>query len=386
VIRLGLLLGSGVVAALGIGLVVHQDAGVNRVALDSLPRGVTVVEARAAEYRAIRRYVGTIQPWIEAHVGPQLISAYVDSVRVRPGDLVEKGQIIATLDCRDAAASSQAVAMQARALEVERRALAHESARVAELKEGGFASANEIEKRQAETTSKGAQLLETQARMQRATLEVDDCILRAPFTGEIADREVDPGAFVRPGSAVATLVDRTTVRIVADVPEDDFGVVGKGTDVRLHALATNRKLTAKVARISPSADRATRTLHLEIDVPDEARSLPTGTTAELVVEVGTARPAAEIPLAAAAIRGSKATVFVVEGAVAHRRIYDVLGERAGAIYLSPLLGAGSRVVTEGRGALEDGDRVVAAVEPSAPPLARARPTTIFSVATTGAAP
>ena len=384
-IRLGLLLGSGALAALGIGLVVHQGAGVNHVALDSLPRGVTVVEAQAAEYRAIRRYVGTIQPWIEAHVGPQLISAYVDSVRVRPGDLVEKGQVIATLDCRNAAASSEAVAMQARALEVERQALAHESARVAELKQGGFASANEIEKRQAETTSKGAQLLETQARMRRATLEVNDCILRAPFTGEITDREVDPGAFVRPGSAVATLVDRTTVRIVADVPEDDFRVLGKGTEVRVKALATNRELTAKVARVSPSADSATRTIHLEIDVHDEARSLPTGTTAELVVDIGSARTATEIPLAAADIRGNKATVFVVEGAFAHKRVFELLGERAGAIYLSPSLVAGSRVVTEGRGSLEDGDRVAAAVEPSALPLARAGLTAAFSVATPGAA-
>jgi multidrug efflux pump subunit AcrA (membrane-fusion protein) len=184
---------------------------------------------------------------------------------------------------------------------------------------------------------------------------------------------------------VATLVDRTTVRIVADVPEDDFGVLGKGTEVRVKALATNRELTAKVARVSPSADSATRTIHLEIDVHDEARSLPTGTTAELVVDIGSARTATEIPLAAADIRGNKATVFVVEAAFAHKRVFELLGERAGAIYLSPSLVAGSRVVTEGRGSLEDGDRVAAAVEPSALPLARAGLTAAFSVATPGAA-
>ena len=81
-------------------------------------------------------------------------SAYVDTVLVRPGDVVKRGQVLATLDCRNASASSKAVAMQARALEAEQEAIAHESARVAELNEGGFASPNEIEKHAAESASK----------------------------------------------------------------------------------------------------------------------------------------------------------------------------------------------------------------------------------------
>ena len=110
--------------------------------------------------------------------------------------------------------------------------------------------------------------METQAKMQRATLEVSDCVLRAPFAGEIAARSVDPGAFVHPGTAVATLVDRTTVRVIGEVPEGDFEVVAVGTPVQVRALATNRDLRAKIARRSPAADLSTRTVHLEIDIPD----------------------------------------------------------------------------------------------------------------------
>lgn len=363
--RYGIALGTAVIVASAIALTVHQSSRVNRVALESQPQGVTVVEARGASYRSTRRYVGTIEPWVEARVGPQLIAGYVDSVLVRPGDLVQRGQVIATLDCRNAAASSKAVAMQARALEVERAALAHESARVAELKEGGFASANEIEKRDAETTSKGAQLMETQARMQRASLEVSDCILRAPFTGEISDRLVDPGAFVRPGSPVVTLVDRTIVRVTAEIPEDDFAVVARGTAVGIHALATDQRMTASVARRSPGADLGTRTVHVEIDLADANRGLPIGTTAELTVDVGKAQPATEIPLAAAAVRGDRATVFVLQGQTsqtAQKKVFAILGERAGMLYLDPTLPSGSRVVTEGRSFLKDGDQVKALLD------------------------
>jgi len=291
------------VITLGLVLVSRASSHVNQVALDSQAKGVTVVEARSARYRASRRYVGTIQPWIEARIGPQLVSAYVDTVLVRPGDLVKRGQVIATLDCRNASASSRAVAMQARAIQSEQEALAHEAARIAELQAGGFASPNEIERRAADSASKEAELMGTQARLQRAALEVSDCVLRAPFAGEISARAADPGAFVHPGTPVATLVDRTTVRITAEVPEGDFEVVAVGTPVQIRALATSRELRASVARRSPAADPSTRTVHLEIDVPDPHRTLPVGTTAEITMDVGEPVAATEIPLIAASVRG-----------------------------------------------------------------------------------
>lgn len=352
---------AGVVTS-GTLLVSRASSRVNKVALAGQPKGVTVVEARAAQYRPSRRYVGTVLPWIEARIGPQLVSAYVDTVLVRPGEAVRRGQVIATLDCRSASASSKAVSMQARAIQAEQEAVAHEAARVGELKEGGFASPNEIEKSAAASARKQAEVLETQAKIQRATLEVGDCVLRAPFAGEIAARSIDPGAFVHPGTAIAMLVDRTTVRVVAEVPEGDFGVVGAGTPVQIHVLATNRDLRAKIARRSPAADLATRTIHLEIDVPDPDRSLPVGTTAELAIDVGDPSPATEIPLIAAAVRGDKATVFVIVGQTARKGVYTVKGERGGALFVEPLLKAGAHVVTEGRALLKDGDGIEAKLE------------------------
>jgi RND family efflux transporter MFP subunit len=395
--RAGIAIATLSILVLGGVLIERASSHVNRLALDSHPKGVTVVAARATRYRPSRRYVGTIEPWIEARIGPQLISAYVDTVLVRPGDRVTHGQVVATLDCRNASASSKAVAMQARAIQSEQEALAHEAARVAELREGGFASANEIENRAAQSASKGAQLMETEARIQRAALEVDDCVLRAPFTGEIAARMVDPGAFVHPGTTVAIVIDRRTVRVTAEVPEGDFAAVGRGTAVRVHALATGRDVAASIARRSPEADLSTRTVHIEIDVPDADCALPVGTTAEMAIDAGEARPAAELPLSAAAVRGTRATVFVVDGRTARKRVFDVLGEAGGTLYLDPSLRAGSRVVTEGRALLEDDDPVLAAFERPSPvagaaPAVEANPagathtTQLSGAALAGAAP
>ncbi len=156
------------------------------------------------------------------------------------------------------------------------------------------------------------------------------------------------------------------VRIVADVPEDDFANVEPGNSVRVHLLSTNRDLTAKISRRAPSADADTRTVHIELDLDDPARSIPVWTTAELSLDVGGAIPATTIPQIAATLHGTKAMVFVVKDGVAHATRGKLIGERLGTFFLDPSLEAGSLVVTEGRGLLNDGDHVTAKTEPWSP--------------------
>ena len=265
-----IVIGVGVVLLLvGGGLmVVHADAQISTMALTASAKPVTIVQTKRATYRASRTYVGTIDPWVEAKIGPQLVSAYVDTVLVRPGAVVKKGEVIATLDCRNASATSQAVAMQARAIEAQQQAISHEAARVQGLLDGGFVSPNEAEQKTAQSASQQSQLLAQQAKLLGSALEVNDCILRSPFDGEVSLRTVDPGAFVRPGTSLVSIVDRRTVRITADAPEVDFDVVPPGTKVSVHVPATGKDFLATVSRRAPAADPGTRTVHFELDVPD----------------------------------------------------------------------------------------------------------------------
>jgi RND family efflux transporter MFP subunit len=249
--------------------------------------------------------------------------------------------------------------MQARALETQQEAMAHRAARVGGLLDGGYVSPDEAEQKTAESTSKQAELLSAQAKLLRASLEVNDCILRAPFEGEVAERSMDPGAFARPGSSIVSIVDRRTVRVVADVPESDFAAVAPGTDVEIQLLATGETLHAKISRRSPAADTSTRTVHFEADVSDPDRRIPINTTAEITLQVGASMHATEVPLIAASVRGKQATLFVVEHDTAHKRVVPVDGELGANVYVDPALQPGSLVVTEGRSLLADGDRVAA---------------------------
>lgn len=376
-----ILAGVLLVTAVGALLLHRAEARVNDVPLSAAAKPVTIVAASETTFRASRRYVGTLEAWVRAAVGPQLVSAYVDTVLVRPGVTVKKGDVLATLDCRNASATSQAVAMQARALDARQKALAHEASRVQGLLEGGFVSPNEAEQKAAQSASEQAQLLATEAKLLGTTLEVNDCVLRSPFDGEIATRSIDPGAFVRPGTAIVSVVDRSIVRISADAPEVDFAVVSPDTEVKVHVISTGQDVVAKVARRAPAADDATRTVHFELDVPNPDRTIPVGTTGELAIDVGEPRQAVEIPLSAASVRGAKASVFVIEDGIARTRTVPVLGEMQGKVYLDPALKPGSLIVTEGRALLSDGDKVQDGHQPANP-----RPATSNSPSVVGRAP
>ncbi|CAN5555550.1 efflux RND transporter periplasmic adaptor subunit [soil metagenome] len=337
-------------------------AGTNHVALASEKKGVTAVPASATTYRPRRRFVGTVEPWLSARVGPQMVSAYLGTVLVRPGDVVHRGDVLATLDCQEAAVASAAVAAQARSLEERQKAVASQAARLQTLADGGFVAQNDLDQQNAQQASNAAQLDALRAQLAGKGLAVSDCILRAPFDGEIGARTLDPGAFVRPGATVVTVVDRRMLRVTGEAPEVDVDAIAPKTPVDIHLLAQNKNVVGVISRRAPSADPGTRTVHFEVDLSGEGLTTPVGTTAAVTVDVGTPVAAIEIPLIAAKVRGDKANVYVIENDVAHARSVLVLGERDGSLFVeAKSIAPGALVVTEGRGMLTDGDAVIAKV-------------------------
>lgn len=355
----GLVGGVVVVLSVMAGLSARATSNQNHDALASHPRGVTVVAAKATTFREERRYVGQVEPWVEARIGPQFVSAWVSTVLVRPGDRVKRGDVLATLDCRNASNATESALQQARSLEERQRAMASETARMENLLGGGFVSTNELEQKKAQVAAAMAQLEASRSALRSRTLEVDDCTLRAPFEGEIAARNADPGTFARPGAPLLTLIDRHVYRVTFDAPEVDFPLLSVGAELEVSLLAVGRKVPARISRRAPSAGSTTRALRFEVDLDAKDLDVPVGTTAELRLEVGEPRPASELPLVAAKVRGTKATVFTVEAQVAHKQQVSVLGERGSSLFVAPLP-PNTRVVTEGRAALAEGDRVEAA--------------------------
>ncbi len=354
---LGVIVCTLVAAACGQALYTHTTSRPLVPGLADAPAEVTCVTAERATYQPVTRYVGTIEPWLEASIGPQLTSAYVTDVRVRPGAFVARGDVVATLDCRESRASALIVRDEAQAQGAQERALARQSERTTALLEGGFVAANEVDLRAASSEEQHMHRVATEAQASRTSLFVSDCTLRAPFDGEVDVRSADPGAFVGPGSVVVGVVDRSRVRVVADVPETALEEVAPGRQVDVHVLSTDVTLHATVTRRAPAADPVSRTVRIEIDLPNDDRSMPVRTTAEILVTASTGRDSISLPLTAARIVGARAGIWTVDSNVAHPRTMRVIGESGDRVFLMPTIEAGSVVVLEGREALSDGTSV-----------------------------
>ncbi len=170
----------------------------------------------------------------------------------------------------------------------------------------------------------------SKAKLARSALEVNDCVLRAPFDGEIAtphDRSRRVRAARRRRSSrssiAAPCADRRTRPRSTSTSSRP---ARKVTHPRPRDEA--RTSPASITRRAPAADPATRTVHFEVDLADPKREIPVGTTGEVHIDVGEPVAATEIPLYAATLRGEKATLFVRRGR--RRALEDVCREGRGA--------------------------------------------------------
>ena len=228
------------------------------------------------------------------------------------------------------------------------RAATDEGGAVAAMLDGGFVAPNEVEQKNARSVCGGGAAPRERGRTCSGTsLDVQRLRATRPFDGEIATRTFDPGAFVHPGAAIVSVVDREhgaghgrrsgeglrRARAVATVVRD--------RDARHRDV----HVAAPVSRRAPRADPRTRTIHFEVDVArSRAASIPVGDHRDRPASsVGKPVPATEMPLYAATQEEGKARFFVVEGGVAHAKAVPVIGESGGGLYFQPqALPAGTR--------------------------------------------
>lgn len=256
------------------------------------------------------RLIGLVLPRESADVGAAVPGRLI-AVHVRMGDRVREGQPIATLDARladaDITAAEAAVhsqqAEQSLARGAEAAAREHEE-RVSALAEHGLAPGEELVRaaRESEATRLRARasaslLAQKVAQLQRLSLERRLMEVRAPFSGVIAARYLDPGTAIAVAASqpIARVISEALVLRVA-LPETQAGRLHAGMRLVATNPASGLRATARVERVAAEIDPIARVWLLEasIDDPPSSGQLPdTAITSglELHVEV----PRAEVP-------------------------------------------------------------------------------------------
>ena len=334
---------------------------------------VTVTKPQVASLPLRISANGNIAPWQEASIGTEANGLRLADVRVNVGDVVKRGQVLATF----APDSVQADVAQIRASVAEAEATLAEAAanaqRARELDSTGALSAQQIN--QYVTAERTAQ---ARLQAQRAAAQVQQLRLRqtqvlAPDNGVISARSATVGAVLPAGQELFRLIRQGRLEWRAEVAAADLARLKPGLPVSLsvNTAAAGTTATAPIAgrvrMVAPTVDAQTRNgiVYVDLVAPGEARA---GMFARGDFEIGTGQ-GLTLPQSAVQLRDGFSYVLRVgaDSKVSEAKV--AVGRRIGdRIEITGGLDAASRVVASGGGFLGDGDtvRVVEATTASAP--------------------
>jgi RND family efflux transporter MFP subunit len=347
-----------------------------------------VSERAAGTQAAVLNAAGYVTARRRATVASKITGKLVE-VNVEEGMAVRQGQILARLDdatLRAALALTEAQAAAARRGVRESEVRLKEAqlmlARLKRLISNGLSTQAEVEAAEAQVDSYDARILAAQEEVRVADQEIalartnlDDTIIRAPFSGVAISKDAQPGETVSPVSAgggftrtgICTIVDMDSLEIEVDVNEAYIGRVRPGQDVSAVLDAyPDAPIPARVITTVPTADRQKATVLVRIGFNAlDARILPdmgvkvTFLRDDERADAPAERPVALVPKTAVRTEGSQSYAFVVsrEGVV-DRRAVSVGGADGDRVEVIAGLTAGERVVISPPPALAAGATVI----------------------------
>jgi RND family efflux transporter MFP subunit len=348
-------------------------------------RRVRTAVARAAADDGVERTVlnasGYVTARRQATVSAKL-TAKVIEVLVEEGMKVREGQVLARLDDTNVRTSLHLAEAQLAAAtnalaetRVRIKEAAQELQRQTDLIKNQIATQANYDHAEAAHLALQARLEQQQAEIAVAAKQVaywqqqlDDTVIRAPFSGIVTSKNAQPGEMISPISAgggftrtgICTIVDMESLEIEIDVNESYINRVHPGQAVEA-ALDAYRdwKIPSKVIAIIPTADRQKSTVKVRVGMDQlDPRILPEMSVKVAFREVGGTGPLAgrtvTIPQAAVRQQDGRSVVWVVSAGRAERRAVTVSNTHQGETVVSAGLSAGERVIVEGPPDLKEG--------------------------------
>lgn len=317
---------------------------------------------------------GDLVAFQDVEIRPK-VAGFVDAIEVDRGSVVKKGRLLARmvapeLVAQRSEAESKIQSAQSQRIEAEAR-LASDEGTYQHLKKAsetpGVVAGNDVEVAQRAVDADRARVEswkrnEQTARDAARSVQDIESYLRitAPFDGVVTERNVHPGSLVGPSSPTVMLRIQqiSTLRLVVAVPEDTVAGTQPGQMITFTVPAyPGETFTGKVARLGHALDVRTRTMPVELDVPNPAGKLSPGMFAEVAWTMRRRQPSLFVPPSAVAtttertfvvrIRNGQAEWVDVKRGAAMKQLVEVFGD----------LRAGDQVAVRGTDELRAGTRV-----------------------------
>jgi len=181
--------------------------------------------------------------------------------------------------------------------------------------------------------------------------------VKSDAKGVVARILLNPGASVNPNSPIMNLVDIDQVKVVVAVDEKRIRFIGLGQSARVTLEAyPGEAFSAKVTTISPVGNAVSRTIDVELSMPNPTHRIKPGMYVEVEWTISS-RPATVVPLASVIDRGGQKFVFLAADGLAKMVPVGVGAVAGDAIEIVSGLAGGEKVITTGAGQLNDKDKI-----------------------------
>ena len=330
----------------------RQTVSVAAVAQTSLNRTVTAS--------------GTVSAWEEVPVAAETGGLTAVAVYVDEGAYVRQGQPLVQMN--DVLLRAQLRQQQAQVQLAEANVARDDAAldRAQQLKERGFLSQASLDTALANQRSSTANLSAARAALAQTQTQLSQATIRAPVGGLIVSRSVTKGQIIAAGTELFRMVRDGRLELDAQVPETELGLVRAGQSATVTSSEAGQT-TGSVRIVTPQVDASTRLGLARISLSPGSQLRP-GMFARADIAVGD-QPATTVPTGAVLYRENKPGVFVLNGdGTVHFQPITVLS-RTDALTAVSGVNAGARVVVDGAGFLNEGDRVNVAPAVAAQPAA-----------------
>jgi RND family efflux transporter MFP subunit len=306
-------------------------------------------------------------------------NGYLKRWHVDIGDRVRAGQVLAEIEApeadRELEEARAKVAQVSASLELARSTAERYRAAIKEE----AASPQEVDEKVGAYEARKADVNAAKAHVQR--LEQMRMYQRvvAPFAGTITARNVEVGSLIQAGSGSASgwlfkLAQTDTMRVQVSVPQNHSSLVkpGMGAELFVHELGSTA-FAAKVARSAGAFDPATRTILVELNVPNADGKLIPGMYGQVKFQLVNASPNLVIPVTALIVGGEGLRVAVLDDSDAvHYKSVKVVRDLGKEVEIAEGLDEKERVINNPRDTLAEGQRVRAVLQEK--PAEKAAPT------------
>lgn len=323
---------------------------------------VEVEEAKMTDSMAGLSYKADLEAAEDAIVSSN-VSGKITQVLFEDGDKVTQGQALAYLDDKDLQNQLKTAKIDLNKLQLELASEQSNYNTAKELYANGALSKNDYEDAELKYKTVLANVELKRVNIQDISNSLNDCVIKAPITGEVGGKSISLGQYVSPGTVFATVKNNTSIKAVIQLMQEDLEKVTVGQTVTLMLSQEGSKsYEGIVETIAASANSDTRVFDCLIIIDNANGMLNSGVSAYIEIPDPENKQALAVPMSA--ISGSEGdySVFMIKDNTA-QKISVTIGEISDdMVEIKTGLQEGDQIIVSNLNSLQDGDKVTVSGE------------------------